>query len=373
MGRIEEFEGLRGLMALWVVLGHVSNSLAWTVPAPLPKNLSGRSAVDVFIILSGFVITLLLLNKRERYLLYLTRRIFRLFPVYFVCLLGSVALLDVAREALQMAPPTTATAGRLRMLDDGNEALWLHLGAHLTMLHGLLDRVVPNASFALLGQAWSVSVEFQFYLIAPAVVAALWHRSALAATAAIVYLAGLVAAAGATRIGALPTHLGLFALGIVYCQLWRRLEGGTLRWSAWQVRSFSLSMLVVGWWLMARPAAALVWVGAAHIVLSRVASPDSLSLLELLVSRGLRSPPALWLGQISYSVYLSHMIVLYPVLWGLSSVGASMTTQAVGLVVLVPLGTLGLSRMLYVWVERPFIKRGSALATRLGPSEPSAA
>jgi len=367
MRRIDEFEGLRGMMALWVVLGHVSNSLAWTVPAPLPRNLSGRSAVDVFIILSGFVITLLLLNKREPYRPYLVRRVFRLYPVYVVCLAGSVALMGVARTALQLAPATPATAGRLRMLGDGGEHLWTHLAVHLTLLHGLFDRVLDNASFALLGQAWSVSVEFQFYLIAPAVIAALWRRNVPAMLVTVAFLAGLVVVAGVSRMGSMPAHLALFALGIAYCHLWRRLGSGASGWGVWHVRLLSALVLAAGWWWMQRPSALLVWVVAAHAVLARAVADSGAAAPEAGVAWVLRSRPALWLGQISYSVYLSHMLVLYPALFALAKLGASEVTQAVALPMLVVSGTLVLSRLLYVWVERPFIGHGSRVAARFDP------
>lgn len=60
----------------------------------------GGVAVFVFIILSGFVITHLLFTKRERYLSYLVRRAFRLFPAYLVCLAISLALAPLIGSVL---------------------------------------------------------------------------------------------------------------------------------------------------------------------------------------------------------------------------------------------------------------------------------
>lgn len=75
-------------MALWVVMGHVA--LTFNIPDleanPLWKILgeNGR-AVNVFIILSGFVIFHLLNTKKERYERYIARRFLRLFPAYTKC------------------------------------------------------------------------------------------------------------------------------------------------------------------------------------------------------------------------------------------------------------------------------------------------
>ena len=53
MKYVKEFEGLRGLMALWVVIGHWATSVPLSF-APLPPKLYNAYAVDVFIMLSGF-------------------------------------------------------------------------------------------------------------------------------------------------------------------------------------------------------------------------------------------------------------------------------------------------------------------------------
>ncbi|WP_407301782.1 hypothetical protein ACHQJB_13725 [Raoultella planticola] len=53
MKYIKELEGLRGIMALWVVAGHAFVSLP-LLSGKLPANLMNTQAVDVFIMLSGF-------------------------------------------------------------------------------------------------------------------------------------------------------------------------------------------------------------------------------------------------------------------------------------------------------------------------------
>lgn len=86
---IPEFDGARGLHASWVVAYH----LLTISRTPLPTRvLDGGHAVGVFFALSGFVIASLFDRRREPYLAFLTRRFFRLFPVFAVCVVPAAAL-----------------------------------------------------------------------------------------------------------------------------------------------------------------------------------------------------------------------------------------------------------------------------------------
>ncbi len=85
MQRIRAFESLRGLLALWVVAYHAALTAGMHAESwRFPLNLLGKGeyAVDIFIILSGFVIFALLDNSRETYGVFLIRRAFRLYPIY---------------------------------------------------------------------------------------------------------------------------------------------------------------------------------------------------------------------------------------------------------------------------------------------------
>jgi peptidoglycan/LPS O-acetylase OafA/YrhL len=133
----------RGLFCWGVVVIHV----CWFAGIRgLPFELAGNYCVQGFMILSGYVITQLVLTKREPYGQYILRRAFRLYPAYLVALAFSV------------------------LLSLGTPDLLAHLVAHLTLLHGLIpDSVLPNSALSLLVPAWSISLEFQFYLILPLV------------------------------------------------------------------------------------------------------------------------------------------------------------------------------------------------------------
>jgi peptidoglycan/LPS O-acetylase OafA/YrhL len=160
--RIGVFDVLRAVLAWWVVAAHAvyfSNLNA----SPWHADL----AVNGFVLMSGFVITLLLTEKGESYGLFICRRILRLAPGLFVCLSLAIAL----------RPWTLGNwAG-----DAGREAsetsfFWQHLVAHLSLLYGMIpDCILPHAEIAFLPPAWSVSLEMQLYLIAPLLIWGLKH------------------------------------------------------------------------------------------------------------------------------------------------------------------------------------------------------
>jgi peptidoglycan/LPS O-acetylase OafA/YrhL len=119
----------------------------------------GVYAVDGFIILSGFVITGLLLTKKEPYGIFIFRRFMRLFPAFAVCIL----------LVLVIRPFTIGTSESefLRETSE-NRFFWWHLGLHASLLHGVVPTAwLPESHMAFLPTGWSISLEFQLYLIAP--------------------------------------------------------------------------------------------------------------------------------------------------------------------------------------------------------------
>src|SRR4026209_1050430 len=95
MKHIKEFDGLRGLLAMWVFATHILELGPYASAAAL---IRAHLAVDIFIILSGFVI-FHLLSTGEDYRAFITRRWFRLFPVFAVCFLIALALYGGRRVA----------------------------------------------------------------------------------------------------------------------------------------------------------------------------------------------------------------------------------------------------------------------------------
>jgi peptidoglycan/LPS O-acetylase OafA/YrhL len=164
-------DGLRAWMAWWVVFGHAIQVAG--APSWLPKSientlLRGDVAVNIFIIVSGFVITHLMIGKNEGYRPYLVRRFFRLAPVYFFCLMISLLTVSAYTYAYIELPYAFQREAKAIRIDETYKHLAAHLIAHATLLHGAIPTsILPFSATTILAPAWSLSLEWQFYISAP--------------------------------------------------------------------------------------------------------------------------------------------------------------------------------------------------------------
>lgn len=236
MGRLKRLDGVRGLLAVYVMLGH---ALPLTVAPAFLQALvrHGEAAVDLFFALSGLVIAVSLERFGGFFLPFIAARARRLLPVYFIVLAASIAL-DSLGDPLAALP--WAGAARQIIAPTLPVPLWAHVLAHLLLLHGIIPQaILPYAYVTLLGPAWSLSTEWQFYLfiglIAPrrfgrfAFVilgaGAAWHilpfgvdfSRAFFPDAAPFFALGLASAAWlrGQRRALLPCLLGACALGLL--------------------------------------------------------------------------------------------------------------------------------------------------------------
>jgi peptidoglycan/LPS O-acetylase OafA/YrhL len=164
MKRLQRMDGLRGLLAVYVMTAHAlpfAAVPAWTL-APFSH---GGAAVDLFFALSGLVIVNALERCDGRFYPFVAARARRLLPAYFCALIASFLLIFLAGNPL--AAMSWVGAGGRAIMEPGLPPLWpWHLAAHVLLLHGLLPQsLLPYAYITLLGPAWSLSTEWQFYLL----------------------------------------------------------------------------------------------------------------------------------------------------------------------------------------------------------------
>jgi peptidoglycan/LPS O-acetylase OafA/YrhL len=163
-------EGLRGYMAIWVFLYHATGFL----PHINSQNIlfktftSAFLPVLVFIILSGFV-THILLQKNENYFFYIKRRAYRLFPIYLVCFVISLIMLKFSLNTLINIPfENSMIKERINLINIYyNTDKTLNVFSHLTLTHGLFPQGKFPFSYTIMGQAWSLTLEWQFYILIP--------------------------------------------------------------------------------------------------------------------------------------------------------------------------------------------------------------
>lgn len=373
MKYVREFEALRGLLAIWVLVGHVASAVA--IHGRLfQERFYNEYAVDVFIILSGFAITALIDKRPEPYRLYIARRALRIFPAYLFYLAISVAAAAIALQIWTNSPDGSMKAARIGIAAD-TLAYWpWHLLAHVTGLHGLVPpRLLPSTDYAFLGQAWSISLEWQFYLVAPLLIGLVakpisWLRIAL--------LVLLVLAIAAVSPKLPQSFLGKwlvdFGIGIAsfYFMKHRALGDAFLQ----SLPLPQLWLVGVGLCILQRSVAYLplvIWLTAILVIVS---AREGRGAVYERISAIACSRPLQWLGGMAYSLYLSHMLVLLLALATLPSLGlASPWEQAVYLLTATLAGTLVISRLSYLYIEKPFHEfgrnLGRAAPSTAGPAE----
>lgn len=370
MRRFGGLEGLRAWLAWTVVFSHIMSFTGLSQLLPWLAHAVGQAAdcsVMVFTILSGFVISHLLLARREPYPRYVVRRFLRIYPVYAVALLAGIGGTCLAFDTFLSHPWGDLTPATQRMLLQseslaGGDLPW-HLAAHLSLLHGAVSsQVLYESQYMFLGPAWSLSLEWQFYLVAPLVVTLAMHRlgqvllTALAIWGYALYTKGVF---GEFMLPSVLPGAGLyFGVGIATRFL--------IKASA-DIAAFPLAllMLVTGLLMNATGTSPiLIWAAFVCIMLLNEEASD-------LASRGARwtfakafdSRLVRWLGERSYATYLIHMPIVQLVTWVcVTQLGMGLVqTGATAVLVAVP-GTLIASTLLHRYVELPAIQWGRRMA-----------
>lgn len=342
----DEFQGLRGILALWVFFSHVYDL------APLTDlNLSpligifikGGQAVSVFIILSGFVITHTLATKRQSYWGYIVNRFFRLYPLFFICTLVYVIVMGYWQKP----------------------DLWKYVPSQLFMIHGVPFFGIPkNSPQAFLGPAWSISLEWQFYIVAPALLMLTQFKYRFLCLLGInlTSLTMLGWVPELNKLGFLLKHLHYFLIGIA--SYWIFVEPPKHFLQKDFAKKYYISALILILLLAMFLAGVYQEVVAVLIcwALGCFATFDSEnSVFWKPVKSFLLAPFIQWLGKLSFSIYLVHDIVLRGINKTFFITLTTELTLAQHFIFLLVVGfliTLGLSVLTYRFIETPGIRLG---------------
>jgi len=286
---LPELDGVRGLAILWVVLYHCHPRLAgtWLYGAAI----WGWAGVILFFILSGFLITSILLTTRDKpryFHNFHARRALRIWPVYILLLV--VVYLNApwfigpsVTEAIKTAP-------------------WL---AYLFCVQNLFPLTLPPP----IGPTWALAIEEQYYFVWAPVVKWLRRPWMLAAV-----LAGALAGSPALRLihpaWLTPTHTLIHLDGLALGSL-MALGMHTLPLSRRSWLGMGLAACVGGVWAGGTIAGGTAFldsalaVGFAGMILALIALTGSRNPVNAL----LRSGPFAFYGRISYGLYMSHVSV----------------------------------------------------------------
>ncbi|HEX5760501.1 MAG TPA: acyltransferase [Thermoanaerobaculia bacterium] len=307
-------DGVRGVAILLVLLLHFT-VYGGPPPSALPDRIfhelaaAGWVGVDLFFVLSGFLITGILYDakgSRRYFRNFYARRVLRIFPLYY----GSLLIFLVLLPAL-----FPEHAGLQSLRRDG-PWYWAYLSNVLVAREGWPE-------FGALGHFWSLAVEEQFYLLWPVVVLLCSRRTLM------VLCLTLVAASFALRVGLglagretaafvlTPARIDALAAGGLLALAARGPHGlrPLSRWARPAAAASAVALASLFVWRRGLPAEDFVvsTVGYtllaclfAALVLLALTSPPQAALGRLFASSGL-----VFFGRYSYGLYVFHHPLLF--------------------------------------------------------------
>lgn len=321
-GYVPALDGVRGLAILIVMLGHfaIGFETGGMVDTGVKTLMqTGWAGVDIFFVLSGFLITGILLEAKgapHYFRSFYARRVLRIFPVYYAFLFLFFVVLPIVK------PP--APGGPFDGWNVSQWWFWAYL-SNLQILFPAWPRPEPLSHF------WSLAVEEQFYLFWPAVVL-LTSRKGLVRTciAFMIISVALRIVLQTTNINPTagyritPARLDTLGTGallavLVRNPIWwsriRRLAPKAIIAALIGLVLVSIptrSMLQTGFLVQAIGYTLLAIIGASLIVFS--IDPSS---ARRRVVAFLRTPFMRFLGKYSYAMYIFH----FPLAWFLENAG----------------------------------------------------
>jgi peptidoglycan/LPS O-acetylase OafA/YrhL len=340
--RLQFLDAARGIAAFAVMVQH---SLEATVPSFLPWSVHhvnfGAFGVVMFFLVSGFIIPVSI-DRAGKLTLFWESRFFRLYPMYWVSLIATLGLGYF--KLISLAPqffshPITMSLVNVTMFQ--------------TFLH------VPDA----LGVYWTLSLELLFYIVCSVLFAAGWlRRSLLWAWMAVGAMAFSALIFGLVFHRSLPAgRLGLLVTAFVGTAIYSAYSDQLNKKNLYSLLAGLLLALLIGFWFRFHVYPSKTDVEAWNMAGVSVSWGLAYGVFGFLLMVRDRQFPKwiLWIGRISYSLYLVHGLVLFllpkslnPVIFVVAVVGLSMA----------------ISGLTYEFVEKPAIafhrNRMSALRLR---------
>ena len=341
MRRIPELDALRGIAALVIVVFH----MRYVDSAP-----GLGTAVDLFYVLSGYLITTIILDQGRSpgfFGAFYARRALRIWPIYYLALVACVALNGLLPRRESMA------------------GFWWYFG-YLQYVPGYWGGETPPFS-RLFSHTWTLAIEEQFYLLWPMVVVLIGRRRLLWAVLPLLVVPSVMRTHGFHRhmlltrcdglaLGALLAGLfydrarveahrrafrrGFVAVGLVAAVVWQvgcpllaRLDGPIP--AMWAIRAFALATGSACW----------VYFALVGLVLLAEGSPRLAPL---------RDRRLVHLGAISYGIYLYHPFVLIFVPIVQKAIGTKLAPWMVDAAKVG--GCVGLAEVSWRVVERPLLR-----------------
>ena len=305
--RVAAIDGLRAVAVIGVIFYHLNST--W-IP-------SGFIGVDIFFVISGYVVSLSILKSRAASPLALlvsfyAKRLLRIFPALIVMLLATCVATRLLVSEAPILGDTYSTGG------------WAFLGLSNILLSKPTNAYFgPTAEFNPFLHTWSLGVEEQFYLVIPVIIYCITNRSKRMGFILLVCLTAM--SVGLARWYTI--HQPSFAYYSVLTRFWE-LSTGVLLAHAHASNYLKLKSTIwntiissCGWMSLIAgaiytdlnafpfPWAILPVLGTTLMLISIASASDTRS------SKFLSLPIVVWIGRASYSLYLWHWPVIVLMRW----------------------------------------------------------
>jgi peptidoglycan/LPS O-acetylase OafA/YrhL len=348
--RIPELDGLRGLFTLFVLLSHYFVE----VPNGIGFLYLGWVAVIGFFVLSGYLVGRLIIEKKEagNFLpVFYLRRVCRTFPTYF---LTSAVLLAIG----------AALASQTWVHTDPDLPAW----SYFTFMQNAFMLTRDSNGLHWLSPTWTLALEEQFYIVAPFLFILVprerWVALLVSLCIAGVVLRGIGVATGLISFAPLvllPASMDVLCMGMLLAVL---VKNNAIDWNRWSLslRIAPIACLVATFvaqridndgsrlWLQTLTPFFVAMASAFFILMLVKGSPEA----ARYKSKFLR-----FFGDISYSVYLTHLAVLGLMHGYILGATPDFATPAQMAVTFAALGvTIALGWIMTVLIEQPITRWG---------------
>jgi len=325
--------------------------------------INGWIGVDLFFVLSGFLITGVLLDARDRpdyFKNFYARRALRIFPIYYLFCVGVFIMIPFGSWLF------------MRSLTQAGVRTIAHESWYWTYTVNILQTLHPRDEWFSTGHLWSLSVEEQFYFVWPAVIWFTPRRRIGAVCLAIIALAPALRVwtvlTQAEPLGAYvltPMRADALAAGALVAVLARSTEGTAFLRRIYPVVGLA-SLAIVA------PLLALFGANVQHPAISTAGYSLNAFVFAALIAwvvegrgpqRFLEHRMVRRIGQVSYGGYLYHLPIIgiaSPLRDRLHGFGAGgvvhMTIAHMAWVSFVMMMTLAVATISYRWIETPFLE-----------------
>lgn len=354
--RILPLDGLRGFSLLFIVTFHSLIVANPTYVDWFGLVSWGHATLDIFFVLSGFLITAILLKAKGSvgyFRNYLTRRALRIFPAYFVV----IGLIFIVLPHFSEVFYNSSTR---------EEWLWyaLYLQNVKTSLEGWPE-------YWYIAHLWSMSVEEQFYLLWPFAVAWL-NRKQLIRLCVVIMGVSLLCKAIIMLIGdpgkfahtSTLTRMGAIAMGAILASVERSTLARILPYRGWIILAATalyFVFIIVQPTIINNGVGRLIAFMVSILVPALVIALIVLNRLPQLMQRILSHPILLSMGTLSYGAYLLH----YPIAgllyehnadWLVPAMNNSPNLVGLMFTLIVFFVTLSAAKLMYHLIELPALK-----------------